>query len=228
MDHLIISADDYGYAPAYDRGILEAAAAGAVDAVSAMVRRGRLDHLALLGSGVEVGLHLELGPGSGADTVAGEVERDSARAALAMQLSEFERAFGRPPAFLDGHHHCHATPGLAGVVAQLAAQCGLPVRSVDQAHRRQQRRLGVATPDLLVGRLHDDEPATPAALQALLMGDEAPDGVVEWMVHPGHSDPASGSSYDAGREQDLRLLLELLDASPLRRLRATHAVALGA
>ena len=48
------------------------------------------------------------------------------------------------------------------------------------------------------------------------------------MVHPGHPDPASGSAYDAGREQDLRLLVDLLDAGPLRGLRATHAGALGA
>ncbi len=36
---LIVNADDYGYHPAYDAGILEAAGAGALDAVSAMVTR---------------------------------------------------------------------------------------------------------------------------------------------------------------------------------------------
>ena len=40
MRHLIISADDYGYSPAYDEGILEAAEAEAIDAVSVLVRRG--------------------------------------------------------------------------------------------------------------------------------------------------------------------------------------------
>lgn len=228
MRHLIISADDYGYAPAYDRGILEAAAAGAVDAVSAMVRRGPLDAGALVATGVEVGLHLELGPAGGTEAFADEVERESARASLAMQLDEFEDAFGRPAAFLDGHHHCHATAGLAGVVARLAAERGLPVRSVDEPHRRLLRRVGVATPDLLVGRLRENEPALPGAIEALLLGDEAPGGIVEWMVHPGHADAAAGSGYDAGREQDLRLLGDLLDSGPLRALRATHAGALGA
>jgi predicted glycoside hydrolase/deacetylase ChbG (UPF0249 family) len=34
---LVITADDYGYWPSYNRGILDAVAAGAVDSVSAMV-----------------------------------------------------------------------------------------------------------------------------------------------------------------------------------------------
>src|SRR4051794_88448 len=36
---LIITADDYGYSPRYDEGIVEAAGAGAVDSVSVMVTR---------------------------------------------------------------------------------------------------------------------------------------------------------------------------------------------
>jgi predicted glycoside hydrolase/deacetylase ChbG (UPF0249 family) len=224
---LIISADDYGYWPSYDAGILEAARAGAIDAVSVMVRRGPVNARELLLAGPEVGLHLELDV-AGADTVAGEVDRRAAQAALATQLDEFEAALGRPPAFLDSHKHAHAMPGLAGVVAEVAARRSLPVRSVDEPHRRLLRRLGIRTPDLLVGRMSEAEPVMPPELEAVMLGGPPPEGVVEWMVHPGRPDPASGSAYDAGREQDLRLLLELLDASPLRRLRATHAGALGA
>lgn len=227
IKHLIVSADDYGYRPSYDAGILEAARAGAVDAVSVMVRRGPVRARDLLLSGAEVGLHLELDV-AGADTVAGETERHAARAALTTQLDKFEEAFGRPPAFLDSHKHAHAMPGLAGVVAEVAARRALPVRSVDEPHRRLLRRLGVRTPDLLVGRMSEAEAVMPPELEAVMVGGAPPGGVVEWMVHPGHPDPASGSAYDAGREQDLRLLLELLDAGPLRRLRATHAGALGA
>jgi len=221
---LIISADDYGYRPAYDRGILEAASAGAVDAVGVMVRRGQVDAAALLATGVEVGLHLELVVPGG--TRATEAQRSAAAAAIAEQLASFERAFGRPPTFLDGHHHCHAAPGLASVVAREAAGGAMTVRSVDPRHRRLLRCVGVPTPDLLVGRLSESEEALPGEVEALASGDETPGGVIEWMVHPGHPDPASASAYDAGRGEDLRLLLELLDAGPLRRLRATHAAAL--
>lgn len=216
MRNLIISADDYGYAPGYDAGILEAAAAGAIDGVSAMVRRGPVEAGALAATGVEIGLHLELEP-------------DATRTTATLQLEVFEDVFGRPPAFLDGHHHCHAAPGIAMTVGQLAAERGLVTRSIDEAHRRLLRSLGVTTPDLLVGRLNERDPAMPSELEAMMMGEGPPAAdVVEWMVHPGHTDRSSGSTFDAGREQDLRLLLDLLDAGPLRRLRATHAAALGA
>lgn len=216
MQNLIISADDYGYADGYDQGILEAARAGAIDAVSVMVRRGPIDAPALDATAVETGLHLELEP-------------DVGRPSVLMQIEAFKGAFGRLPAFLDGHHHAHAAPGIAITVGQVAAERGLAVRSVDEAHRRLLQRLGVKTPDLLVGRLRESEPAMPPELEALMMGAEPPDAaIVEWMVHPGHTDRASGSSFDAGREQDLRLLVDLLDSGPLRGLRATHAAALGA
>ena len=188
---LIISADDYGYAPGYDRGILEAARAGAIDAASAMVLR-RCDPAPLLDTGTEIGLHLEIGR----DAPRAEAEHE-----LGRQLLEFERLFKRPPAFIDGHHHCHAMPHAAAVVAGAAAAAGIPVRSVSEGHRSLLRAEGVATPDLLVGRLGPEEPARPAEL------DRLPGGVTEWMVHPGHADPAIGSAFDAEREEDLALLL---------------------
>ena len=68
--YLVISADDYGYWPSYNAGILEAIEAGALDAVSAMVEREYCDPKPLIETVVEVGLHIEFesrwGPRSGA------------------------------------------------------------------------------------------------------------------------------------------------------------------
>jgi predicted glycoside hydrolase/deacetylase ChbG (UPF0249 family) len=216
---LVITADDYGYRPAYNRGILEAARMGAVDAASAMVERQFCDPGPLLGTGVEIGLHLELpesvGPGA-------------AQAGLSTQLDAFERAFGRPPAYLDGHKDCHAaTMAVAAAIARMAADRGLPVRSIDEPHRRLLRGEGVPTPDRLVGRIDPTEPAPPWLLASALDGSAAPPpGVTEWMVHPGYRDPRGGSSYDEARELDLRLVLDLADE--LRRLfaRRSHREAL--
>lgn len=215
---LIITADDYGYHPSYDRGILEAAAARAIDAVSVMVGRPGLDAAALLRTGVEVGLHLEL------DEALARARRASL--ALDRQLRRFAELFDRPPAYLDGHHHCHAGAGAADAVARTALELGLAVRSVDPGHRRLLRRLGVRTPDLLVGRLAGGEPALPPELEGLATAGKAPAGVTEWMVHPGHSDPATASSLDREREEDLRLLLRLAGDEAWRRVRGTHAQAL--
>lgn len=189
---LTITADDYGYAPGYDAGIVEAAGAGAIDGASVMVMRSP-DPAPLLATGVELGLHLEPGPSP------------------AEQAEGFERLVARPPAHIDGHHHCHASAAIAVDVAELGARLGVPVRSIDDAHRRLLRELGVATPDRLLGRLAESEPALPAELAAWLAGAEAPPGTTEWLVHPGHPGEPVGSSYDAGRGEDLELLLALGD-----------------
>jgi chitin disaccharide deacetylase len=226
---LIITADDFGYSPRYDEGIVEAAGAGAVDSVSVMVTRNRLNAGPLLETGVETGLHLELPLELAERQRAGPQERDAALRALEEQLEAFESAIGRPPAHLDGHRHCHAHAGLAAAIAREARGRGLPVRSIDAAHRRILRREGVATPDRLIGRYSEEaEAALPRELQPVVDGEgELPAGVTEWMVHPGHPDPESGSGYDRAREEDLDLLLSLCLLPALRAGRLTHAVALG-
>jgi predicted glycoside hydrolase/deacetylase ChbG (UPF0249 family) len=218
---LIITADDYGYHPAYDAGILEAARARAVDSVSAFSMRPGLDPEPLLGTGVEVGLHLDLGEGGDAPR-AGDSERERVRYEIERQLESFETAFGKPPAYLDGHHHSHAREGLGVVVADVAAYRELPVRSVNPRQRRVLRCRGVATPGLTVGRSDETRPPLPPELRA---GPAALPDVVEWFVHPGHRAGDGVSSYDAGREQDLRLLLGWQPPRGVRR--RTHAAALG-
>jgi predicted glycoside hydrolase/deacetylase ChbG (UPF0249 family) len=203
---LLITADDYGYSPVYNRGILRAARSGAIDAAGAMVGRPWCDPAPILRSGVAVGLHLELEAG--------------ATNAVAAHVARFEDLFGRPPDFLDGHHHCHAKAPVATAVAEIAAELGVRVRSVDDSHRELLRRHGVLTPERLLGRLHPGEPVMPAAVAAVRGGDPPPEGLSEWMVHPGERDPAAGSSYDETRVEDLSLLLRLADEEPMRRWRA--------
>jgi predicted glycoside hydrolase/deacetylase ChbG (UPF0249 family) len=198
---LVIVADDYGYAPAYDAGIVEAASAGAIDAVSVMVVR-RPDPTALVETGVDLGLHLEL-PVEPARAVSAAVDE---------QLARFVAMFGQSPTHLDGHHHCHARGGEAALaVARTARRIGVAVRSVTARHRTLLRRFGVVTADRLVGRTSETAPEQPAEICAWLDEGKAPAGVTEWMVHPGHG--GGGSSYDGGRERDLALLLELGDRS---------------
>jgi hypothetical protein len=50
------------------------------------------------------------------------------------------------------------------------------------------------------------------------------EGVLEWVVHPGRAARDRRSSYDAGREEDLRVLLELADEPRLREIRADWRV----
>jgi hypothetical protein len=195
---LVITADDYGYWPSYNQGILEAIEMGAVDCVSAMVEREHCDPAPLLDTGVEIGLHIEFegrwGPRSGAP----------AKTSLRVQLERFGDLFGRWPSFLNGHKHCHSRPELATPVFQTAQQIGAPVRSVGPDHRQWLRERGIDTPDLLIGRMQSKEPAEPPELR------NPPPGVTEWMVHPGRPDSESGSSYDLARREDLALLQKVM------------------
>jgi predicted glycoside hydrolase/deacetylase ChbG (UPF0249 family) len=205
---LVIIADDYGYADPYDQGILDAVRAQAVDGVGVMVLR-EPDAPALLkasrSADVEIGLHLE------------RVQEVSP----AEQFGEFNRLFGGAPAYVDGHQHCHgADEGIAREVALAAAQRGIPVRAVSEAHRALLRGLGVATADRLVGRLSQTEPQIPDAVRGLLT-DAPPEGTTEWMVHPGHA--GGPSSYDTGRERDLAELLRFGDRARWRRLGVLRA-----
>jgi predicted glycoside hydrolase/deacetylase ChbG (UPF0249 family) len=194
----VITADDYGYWPSYNRGILEAIEMGALDCVSAMVEREHCDPEPLVESGVEIGLHIEFEARWGARSAA------PARTSLRVQLERFGDLFGRWPAFLNGHHHCHARPELATPVFQTAQQIGAPVRSVNPDHRQWLRERGIDTPDMLIGRTRSNEPAEPPELRAL------GEGVTEWATHPGHPDPDSGSSYDIARQEDLAYLQRVM------------------
>lgn len=217
---LMITADDYGYWPSYNQGILEAVEAGAVDSVSAMVDREYCDPAPLEDLGVEVGLHMEFegrrGPRSGAP----------AKQSLRVQLERFTDLFGRWPTYLDGHHHCHARPELATPVMEMALQLKIPVRSVSRDHRQWLRERNIPTQDALIGRTDSSEPAQPPELLRL------PPGVSEWVVHPGHPDPESGSSYDRARQEDLDVIGKLALRARFDRAvwgtatRANHAEAL--
>jgi predicted glycoside hydrolase/deacetylase ChbG (UPF0249 family) len=195
---LVITADDYGYWPSYNQGILEAIGMGALDCVSAMVDREYCDPAPLLESGVEIGLHIEFegrwGSRSGAP----------ARTSLRVQLDRFVDFFGRWPSFLNGHKNCHARPELATPVFQTAQQIGAPVRSVNPDHRQWLQERGIDTPDVLIGRMRSNEPAEPPELRNLGRG------VTEWVTHPGHPDAESGSSYDIARQEDLALLQRVM------------------
>jgi chitin disaccharide deacetylase len=215
---LIITADDWGYSERYNAGILEAARAGAVDSVGAMVLRPACDPAPLIETGVEVGLHLELPEGTVDVELPGLPRR---------QKEMFETAFLRSPAYLDGHLHCHVAAPLAAAVEELALELGISVRAIDADHRFRLRERGIGCADRLAGRMGEDQPALPGPIATALEGGELPPGVTEWVVHPGLADARTGSRYDAGRERDLELLLELARNELLLAARTTHRAGLG-
>ena len=123
------------------------------------------------------------------------------------------------PDFLDSHHHRHVSEPLAAQVEAIAGELDVRVRCADPDHREHLRSLGLKTPERLIGRYLESQPPLPAEVEDVLAGAKPPEGLTEWMTHPGLGDPGTGSSFDLGREDDLAVLLGFASRPPLRRWR---------
>ncbi len=126
MRNLIVNADDYAMDAAVDAAILRLAGLGVVTATSAMVLAPRWPEAAAAvrnGSPLSLGLHFDLtspfaAAGLPAQSLsalilrahAGLLDRAALRRQVDRQLSLFDDALGRPPAFVDGHQHVHHLP----------------------------------------------------------------------------------------------------------------------
>jgi hypothetical protein len=207
VKRLVVNADDLGYDPAIDRGILEAHARGLVTSATAMVetpfaRAALRDAPRTLG----LGLHAVLDPALG---------RAAAEAALRRQLERFEALRGAPPDHLDSHKHAHAAPAVLAAVAAVAAERGLPVRALDPAMRETLRALGVPTTDHFLG----DAALRPAWTEATLLAalSSLPEGTTELMAHPGYAPSHAVTSFGREREVELRALASPAARAALRR-----------
>jgi predicted glycoside hydrolase/deacetylase ChbG (UPF0249 family) len=136
MRQVVLCADDFGLTEGVSRGIVDLARLGRLSATSAMTNRPwwpRLaPALAELGSGLGVGLHLNLtlgeplvpmpyfAPGSRFPALSdvlrkafsGRLPVDEIGAEIDRQFAAFEAALGRAPDFVDGHQHVHVLPGI--------------------------------------------------------------------------------------------------------------------
>ncbi len=140
LPRLILCADDFAFSRQTSETIAALARAGKLNATSCMaVMPGWTDDAELLRdlpSHVEVGLHLTLTgevplthmPETAPDGVLPDIDplcRLAARHLIALdeiarevraQFDAFIGVLGRPPAFVDGHQHAHALPGIREIV----------------------------------------------------------------------------------------------------------------
>jgi chitin disaccharide deacetylase len=146
---LVINADDLGFAPGVNRGIIEAHDAGTLSSASMMVNTPAFAEAAALATGrrrLSVGLHLNLvagrpltdapsltNPRTGAfhplgelarRALAGRVRADEVRRECNAQLRALA-SVGITPTHLDSHRHAHALPGILPAVAASAHEAGI-------------------------------------------------------------------------------------------------------
>lgn len=220
MRQLIINADDLGYDPAVDRGLLRAMREGVASSATLMVNTPFSADAARAARGLAVGLHLNLARGRPvsdrfppsllhdgalselrASALPATVVEDEARAQLALA----EQLLGVRPTHLDVHKHLHRFPGVLEGVARAAHAARLPVRSLDAAMRATLTAHGVATPDHFLGEAGAEPYWTlPRFLSAI---DALPAGTTELMCHPGETPSAVSSGYSTQRAVELSTLL---------------------
>jgi len=197
---LIVNADDLGYDPEIDRGILEAHASGIVTSATAMVDTPfAAAALASAPRTLGLGLHVVLAPDLAPGAVAAEVRR---------QVERFQALRGAPPTHLDSHKHAHVEPAALAPFAAAARERGLPVRSIDAATRALLRQAGVRTSDHFLGDAGLRPCWTRERLLANLASLSGQAGLVELMAHPGHAPSRARTSFGAEREVELVALCD--------------------
>ena len=195
---LIVNADDLGYDPAVDRGILEAHARGLVTAATVMVDTPFAERaVAGAPASLDLGLHAVVDPAAGLAAV---------EVALARQLARFRALCGRAPTHLDSHKHAHLHPALLPAFAAVARREGIPLRALDSVVRASLRAEGVLTTDAFLGDAALRPCWTRERLREALAAP--PEGVVELMCHPGFTPTHARTSFAAEREVELRALCE--------------------
>jgi predicted glycoside hydrolase/deacetylase ChbG (UPF0249 family) len=236
---VVLCADDYGLTDGVSRGILHLADAGRISATGAMTNMPGWPALAPAlrerDKLVAAGLHLNLTAGaplrpmpglapSGRFPALGAVVRgalsrrlplDEIRAEIERQLDSFERAFGAPPAFVDGHQHVHALPGIrealidallargyarrpwlrdpsdrmgAILARRVSAAKALAVAALSAGFATSARQAGFGTNRGFSGFSPLDAAADPARVMESAFLRLGPAPVV--MCHPGHADEA--------------------------------------
>ena len=218
---LIVNADDWGMTRGVSEGILAAHRHGIVTSTTVLVTAD-LDRALvarLLDSGLGVGLHVNLTLGKpltrgrslvddqrrfvrDARHAAARAAAADVRAEVEAQVAKFQKTFRRAPTHLDTHHHVGLHPPVREVVVHVARALGVPVRSQDDAARTRARSAGLRTPDHFFGESGPDAYWSPATTLTMLRA--LPEGVSEFMTHPGWFDAdLAYSRYGRQRETEM-------------------------
>jgi chitin disaccharide deacetylase len=231
---LIVNADDLGYDPAVNRGILRAIREGVVTSTTLLVNAPHSEEAARDAEGLAVGLHFNLArfapvweqfprelleEGEFDEHRASALPPEVVEAEAMAQLERCQRLLGRRPTHADVHKHLHLHPAVLEGLSRAARRYGLPVRSIDAAMRSELHRADVLTNDHFMGEAGTTAYWTLERLEQQLFLLQP--GVTELMCHPGYSPTHVRSGYAEQREVELATLThqrarELLDRSGAR------------
>lgn len=212
--NLIVNADDFGYSPGVNRGIVECHERGILTSASLMVTGHAVKEAVELAGrlpALSIGLHFD---------VWGEDERefdvsdvDAVRAELSRQLATFCDLVGRGPTHVDSHRHVHREERLFPVFVELVEPLGVPLRGDGRV-----AFVGGFYAQWEWGVTDLDHVGVPFLRQMLV--EEVGDGWTEISCHPGYVD--FEAVYAKEREEEIRTLTD----SSIRRAVADEGIAL--
>ncbi len=229
---LIVNADDLGYSPGINKGIIHGFQKGIVTSTTLMINQkysGEGIKLAETYPELGIGLHVNLTKGkplSGAERVPGLVDRsgrfwdldnfykkntaeEEVEAEVEAQMQKAQD-WGLNLTHIDAHHHLQYHPVVVKVLIKAAKKYNLPLRQVNTETRESFNREGIPTPDIFISSFFSSK-ATVEYLSSMLTGlnEKHRGATVELMTHPGileHSSGAPRSSYHEPRMKELETL----------------------
>jgi predicted glycoside hydrolase/deacetylase ChbG (UPF0249 family) len=252
LKRLVINADDFGFTPDVNAGIIHAHREGVLTATTLMANGEAFDDAVLLAREtptLDIGCHLVLVQGSSLVTgrLLPETVRQLLLALSRRQIDVYQElraqiekilAAGLRPTHLDSHKHTHALPGIFRVVVRLAHEFDVPYVRLPfdatlpfarvpcgLARRRYcqwTRGYNVCMTDHFMG-FRLTGSLTERSLAAAIRS--LPIGLTELMCHPGFVGPALLQARTRLKESRLREL-EALTSPRIRELIAAQGVQL--
>jgi predicted glycoside hydrolase/deacetylase ChbG (UPF0249 family) len=199
---LIINADDFGYSPGINLGIVEAHRRGVVTSTSLMVNAAATAEavrMAMELPELSIGLHVNFTNEN--DRLVDLDDPVACRDELHRQFDRFVQLMGRLPTHLDSHQHAHRFTHLLPYFRNLAGEYGLPLRE--------------SSPVVYVGGFyaqwqHGVSQPEYVNIESLskILRDEVRSGITELGCHPGYFDPTFDFVYHRDREHELRTLCD--------------------
>jgi predicted glycoside hydrolase/deacetylase ChbG (UPF0249 family) len=252
LKRLIINADDFGFTPDVNAGIVHAHRQGVLTATTLMANGDAFDDAVRLAGEtptLDIGCHLVLIQGD--SLVTGRPLPETARQLLVAlskrQIDVYKElcaqvkrilSTGLRLTHLDSHKHAHVLPSVFRVVARIAHEFGIPyvrlpldamfpfarapLRLARRRYCQWTRGYNFTMTDHFMGfRLTGSltEKTFAASICSL------PDGVTEFMCHPGFLGPTLLNARTRLKESRLREL-EALTSPRIRQLIATQNVQL--
>lgn len=220
MKKFIFNADDLGASEKVNQGIFQCARAGIVKSASLMITSpiSQETYRQAVVHNISVGLHLNVtGEGSFLtnSTLFGKTgkinhafknslplentEIKIILVELQKQLDLFIKLFEKSPDHINFHHPLYKIPNFTKPFADFVKKTSLPTRWFNDLSK-----YGCKTPDRTDFGFFDQNSLTLENIIKLI-GD-SPNGVIEFILHPGLYDSNSTSSYNQEREFQVKIL----------------------